>query len=180
MSAAESTAAARGEAAAPDEECCAVCCDPTWVEGNWLLLCDGDFCDKAWHTKCLARQLKSVPEGDWLCPLCAAEKEAGTAAAPADGLRFLAFHAAYVIIRALPKGPCGCCMRRRRLRRPAHIMHACIPTPKKPLAQRRRVLVRRPAPVSRAHASNPPHCLPRPRARSHARSSHRAPGHPHL
>ena len=31
----------------------AVCGDHTWIEGNWLLLCDGDGCNNAYHTRCL-------------------------------------------------------------------------------------------------------------------------------
>lgn len=42
----------------------------TWIEGNWLLLCDGPGCPRAYHTLCLCPQLEVVPEGDWLCPAC--------------------------------------------------------------------------------------------------------------
>ena len=50
---------------------CAVCGVDTWYEGNWLLLCDGDGCDRAYHTLCLAPpHLKEVPDGHWYCPLC--------------------------------------------------------------------------------------------------------------
>ena len=47
-----------GEELAPGEEdaedyYCDVCGDGTWIEGNWLLLCDGAGCDGAYHTLCL-------------------------------------------------------------------------------------------------------------------------------
>ena len=42
----------------------------TWIEGNWLLLCDK--CPKAYHTGCLETPLDAVPAGTWLCPGCAA------------------------------------------------------------------------------------------------------------
>ena len=51
---------------------CSVCAVDTWVPGNWLLLCDGEGCDRAYHTRCLVPPLDAVPEGDWLCPACAA------------------------------------------------------------------------------------------------------------
>ena len=33
-----------------------------------LLLCDGEGCTAAWHTKCLG--LPAVPAGTWFCPCC--------------------------------------------------------------------------------------------------------------
>ena len=47
-----------------------VCGDASWIEGNWMLLCDGDGCDRAYHTQCVVPSLTAVPEGDWLCPQC--------------------------------------------------------------------------------------------------------------
>ena len=47
-----------------------MCGDASWIEGNWLLLCDGPGCEKAYHTMCLRPTLDAVPEGDWLCPSC--------------------------------------------------------------------------------------------------------------
>ncbi len=65
----------------PESAVCAVCHyggwnDPgynkkgEWIEGNWILLCDGLGCKNAYHTLCLEPPLLAVPEGDWLCPLC--------------------------------------------------------------------------------------------------------------
>ena len=47
---------------------CEECGVETWIEGNWLLLCD--TCPKAYHTRCLPTPLEAVPEGDWACPTC--------------------------------------------------------------------------------------------------------------
>ena len=60
-----------GDEEADAEDRCAVCGVETWIEGNWLLLCDGDNCGKAYHTQCLSPKLDAVPDGDWLCPDCA-------------------------------------------------------------------------------------------------------------
>ena len=49
---------------------CEVCGDGTWTEGNWMLLCDGEGCERAYHTLCLTPQLHAIPDGDWLCPTC--------------------------------------------------------------------------------------------------------------
>ena len=53
-----------------DDVACAACGVTTWVPGNWLLLCDGDSCEDAYHTLCLRPPLKNVPAGEWLCPKC--------------------------------------------------------------------------------------------------------------
>ena len=58
-----------------DEERCAACGIGTWTEGNWLLLCDGPGCDKAYHTLCLSPPLSSVPDDEWLCPSCAGDED---------------------------------------------------------------------------------------------------------
>ena len=76
-----------------DEEACAVCADPTWVDGNWLLLCD--TCDKAYHTKCLVPPLRAAPEGDWFCPCCVAETIALAEPSVASSLKWMAWHAAW-------------------------------------------------------------------------------------
>ena len=56
-------------AMAEDDGCCANCADPSWIEGNDLLFCDG--CEhKAYHLKCLDPPLKKPPKGEWLCPCC--------------------------------------------------------------------------------------------------------------
>ena len=52
-------------------EFCTACGEGWWAEGNWMLLCDGLGCERAYHTKCLRPALDAVPEGDWLCPACA-------------------------------------------------------------------------------------------------------------
>jgi hypothetical protein len=35
-----------------------------------MLLCDGLKCDEAFHSFCLAIPLQTIPDGDWLCPMC--------------------------------------------------------------------------------------------------------------
>lgn len=35
-----------------------------------MLLCDGENCEQAFHSFCLKFPLQTIPEGDWLCPLC--------------------------------------------------------------------------------------------------------------
>jgi len=45
-----------------------------WIEGNWMLLCDG--CDTARHTLCCWPALLAVPEGEWYCPQCCARRAA--------------------------------------------------------------------------------------------------------
>ena len=57
-------------------EACEMCGVETWVEGNWLLLCD--TCPRAYHTQCLQPALEAVPEGDWLCPCCADDGQEST------------------------------------------------------------------------------------------------------
>jgi len=37
------------------------------------VLCDGDGCERAWHIACLRPPLTTVPEGDWVCPICVEE-----------------------------------------------------------------------------------------------------------
>ena len=49
---------------------CRGCGDADWVEGNELLLCDGEGCDAAYHLQCLPRPLAAPPVGDWYCPDC--------------------------------------------------------------------------------------------------------------
>lgn len=39
-----------------------------------MLVCS--ICDTGWHTACLQPPLTAVPEGDWLCPPCAAAEAA--------------------------------------------------------------------------------------------------------
>ena len=65
---------------AETDEACETCGVETWIEGNWLLLCDK--CPKAYHTRCLQPALDAVPDGEWLCPRCvdqtAEEQDVGT------------------------------------------------------------------------------------------------------
>ena len=42
-----------------EDSVCAVCADPTWIEGNWLLLCDGAGCEQAYHTQCCVPPLSA-------------------------------------------------------------------------------------------------------------------------
>lgn len=41
-----------------------------------MLLCDGENCEQAFHSFCLQFPLQSIPDGDWLCPICLYEKRA--------------------------------------------------------------------------------------------------------
>ena len=78
------------EATAEDdpEQACTVCGVHTWIDGNWLLLCDGPGCEAAYHTQCLDPSLSEVPEGDWFCPACAPPAAASaTPASSAAGSR---------------------------------------------------------------------------------------------
>ena len=61
-----------------DDTACLACGGGKWnepgfnragdfIEGNWLLLCDREGCDGAYHTQCLKPVLAEVPEGDWFC-----------------------------------------------------------------------------------------------------------------
>ena len=69
-----------------DEVECARCGVDTWLDGNWLLLCDGDGCERAYHTRCLSPTLDGVPEGDWLCPECAPPQHAAAVqSSPSSG-----------------------------------------------------------------------------------------------
>ncbi|CAO3659798.1 unnamed protein product [Rhizopus stolonifer] len=46
--------------------CCA--CKTAGDEAN-LMICDG--CDRGWHTGCCSPAVEHIPEGEWLCQLCA-------------------------------------------------------------------------------------------------------------
>jgi hypothetical protein len=50
---------------------CEVCGSPHHTDSDVMLLCD--VCDNGWHLKCLQPPLDAVPDGDWLCPRCAAD-----------------------------------------------------------------------------------------------------------
>ena len=77
-----------------EEEACACCADPTWVEGNELLLCDG--CDhKAYHIRCLVPVLRKPPADDWMCPCCVNERASLAEPLAASSLKWMAWHAAW-------------------------------------------------------------------------------------
>ena len=44
--------------------------------------CDGEGCEKAYHTQCLSPPLEAVPAGDWYCPNCDDNVVASTLGAP--------------------------------------------------------------------------------------------------
>jgi len=48
-----------------------------------LLLCDSPGCDGAYHQRCLAVPLESVPDGDWFCERCVERQLAGGSTAEA-------------------------------------------------------------------------------------------------
>eukprot|EP00879_Flechtneria_rotunda_P009637 GHRR01010084.1.p1 GENE.GHRR01010084.1~~GHRR01010084.1.p1 ORF type:complete len:1075 (+),score=467.79 GHRR01010084.1:930-4154(+) len=64
-----SETAAAEDTEAEDNTVCQVC--GKGEDDNNLLLCDGDGCDAAYHTYCLAPPLDKIPDGDWFCPGCA-------------------------------------------------------------------------------------------------------------
>ena len=53
-----------------DDEFCLICGGGESLPGNELLLCDGDGCENGCHLNCVSPPLSSVPDGDWLCPVC--------------------------------------------------------------------------------------------------------------
>nr|PNR46176.1 hypothetical protein PHYPA_013295 [Physcomitrium patens] len=57
-----------------DEEVCSVC--EFAGAADLMLLCDGENCEEAFHSFCLKFPLQTIPEGDWLCPLCLYVKRA--------------------------------------------------------------------------------------------------------
>jgi len=63
-----------------DEGQCAVCCTRTFaaggaVESDPVLLCDG--CDAEVHLRC-AEGITEVPEGEWYCTLCTAQRRSAS------------------------------------------------------------------------------------------------------
>ena len=54
-----------------DGTVCADCGVGEDEEGNEILLCDGEGCERAFHQRCLPAPLDAVPDGEWLCPWCA-------------------------------------------------------------------------------------------------------------
>ncbi|KAI8369779.1 chromatin remodelling complex Rsc7/Swp82 subunit-domain-containing protein [Choanephora cucurbitarum] len=51
----------------PECKICCVC--KSAGDESTLMICDG--CDRGWHTGCCNPKVEKVPEGSWLCPLCA-------------------------------------------------------------------------------------------------------------
>ncbi|ORE08739.1 hypothetical protein BCV72DRAFT_334199 [Rhizopus microsporus var. microsporus] len=51
----------------PECKICAVC--KTVGDESTLMICDG--CDRGWHTRCCTPEVEHIPEGEWLCQLCA-------------------------------------------------------------------------------------------------------------
>jgi hypothetical protein len=39
-------------------------------DGNKLLLCDGEGCNKGYHIFCIFPPLDEIPEDDWFCDQC--------------------------------------------------------------------------------------------------------------
>ena len=55
-----------------DGERCRVCSRTDSIDGNEMLLCQGNMCEIGYHLRCLEPPLQSVPEEMWLCPVCQA------------------------------------------------------------------------------------------------------------
>ncbi|KAG1538706.1 hypothetical protein G6F51_009602 [Rhizopus arrhizus] len=51
----------------PECKVCFVC--RTAGDESTLMICDG--CDRGWHTGCCTPKVDHIPEGEWLCQLCA-------------------------------------------------------------------------------------------------------------
>lgn len=68
---------------------------------NQIVLCFNRDCDRGFHQACLYQELSTVPEGDWLCPLCISSSS--TAALP-KLWPSLPIHA-YSNMAILPVGP---------------------------------------------------------------------------
>lgn len=108
--------APEGDEEGEETSYCDVCGDGTWIEGNWLLLCDGltptgAQCEGAYHTMCLDPVLDAVPEGDWLCPVCVSgapprSSPAIHTAAAANG----SLSARQLILKQADCGECNNCL----------------------------------------------------------------------
>lgn len=75
--------AAAGAKASHSPDACVVCGSEVARKNNLMLLCDG--CDKAHHQKCVG--VTTIPEGDWFCISCAAERETAKASRATGGKR---------------------------------------------------------------------------------------------
>ncbi|ORX47952.1 hypothetical protein DM01DRAFT_1338790 [Hesseltinella vesiculosa] len=51
----------------PECKFCCIC--RSTGDETKLMMCDG--CDRGWHTDCCTPPVVDIPEGQWLCPLCA-------------------------------------------------------------------------------------------------------------
>ena len=92
----------------PNDDTCAACGHAAWAQGNEMLLCDGPGCGTAYHLRCLRPPLKHVPKGDWLCPSCKQETEAGAEPEPEAEVRSASSVAARRAI--LQQEDCGECV----------------------------------------------------------------------
>ena len=63
--------AARAANAQADPHC-TLCGGGESIEGNEILLCDGQHCVGCYHQKCCTPPVTEVPEGSWLCSTCVA------------------------------------------------------------------------------------------------------------
>ena len=64
----------------PTDANCAACGGGDDEAGNEILLCDGDGCVAAYHLQCLTPPLFEIPDGDWFCTACEADREEQEAA----------------------------------------------------------------------------------------------------
>merc|ERR1711871_1275043 len=53
------------------DEVCDVCREGYSVEGNAIVLCDGEGCNVAVHQLCYG--VDQLPDGEWLCDVCSYE-----------------------------------------------------------------------------------------------------------
>ena len=52
---------------------CGLCGSGEVCAGNDILLCDSPNCGRSFHQQCLVPPLQTIPEGDWICPVCSPE-----------------------------------------------------------------------------------------------------------
>ena len=52
---------------------CGLCGSGEVCAGNDILLCDSPDCGRSFHQQCLVPPLQTIPEGDWICPVCSPE-----------------------------------------------------------------------------------------------------------
>ena len=62
-----------------EDDCACLACG--WdddQEGNQILLCEGTGCHAAYHQRCLAPPLRTIPADAWHCPRCVEARRAGS------------------------------------------------------------------------------------------------------